>query len=133
MSDQHAEDRLQAIKLRRLEIEATLAEWKRAFFVDGVERPFSDRVTLEAEAARLALERRVIETDALKAKLARRERERRTLHYQLIAVLTERGMEDIIAEAQARAEMVAEPAIPSEDAAVGALHDGDSLEQREPS
>lgn len=134
MSDQLAEDRLQEIKMRRLEIDATLAEWKRAFFVDGVERPFADRVTLEAEAAQLALERRVIETDALKAKLARRERERRTHYYQLVAVLTERGMEDVIAEAQARADMPHFPdSIPPEAASIGAVLDGESLEQGEPS
>ena len=93
------------IKLRRLEIQATLAEWKRAWFVDGTERPYGARLALEAEAAQLALERRVIEDAAFKAKLARREQERRTLSFQLIAVLKERGMEDLIAEAQARADL----------------------------
>ena len=103
MSEQLPEDRLQQIKMRRLEIDATLAEWKRAWFVEGIERPFADRLTLEAEAARLALERRIIEDAAHKAKLIRREQERKTLSFQLIAVLTERGMEDVIAEAQRRA------------------------------
>ena len=133
MSDHHAEAGLQAIKLRRLEIDATLTEWKRAFIVDGVERPFQDRVTLEAEYAQLALERRVIETDAWKAKLARREQERRTHYYQLIAVLTERGMKDVIAEAQARADMSFLPvAYLPEAASLGAALDGESIEQGEP-
>ena len=104
MSGQLPEDRLQQIKMRRLEIDATLAEWKRAWFVEGIERPFADRLTLEAEVARLALERRVIEDVAHKAKLVRREQERKTLVYQLIAVLNELGLRDVIAEAERRSE-----------------------------
>lgn len=132
--NQHPEDRLQAIKTRRLEIDATLAEWKRAYFVDGVERPFQDRLTLEAEAAQLALERRVIETDVLNAKLARREQDRLTHYNQLIAVLTERGMEYVIAEAQARTDSGLQAiAILTKAAASGAALDGESLEQGDPS
>lgn len=132
MNNQPTETRLQEIKLRRLEIDATLSEWKRAFFVDGVARPLADRLTLEAESDRLALERRLIETDVWKAKLVRREQERRTHYYQLIQLLTERGMGDVIAEAQARADMGHHAAVPSEAKAVGASLDGESLEQGEP-
>jgi hypothetical protein len=90
--------------MRHLEIQATLAEWKRAWFVDGIERPYGDRLALEAEDARLALERRVLEDAAFKAKLLRREQERKTLVYQLIAVLNELGLRDVIAEAERRSE-----------------------------
>lgn len=48
--------RARVIRDRRCEIEATLAEWKRAYFADGVERKFTDRLTLEAESAALAFE-----------------------------------------------------------------------------
>ena len=103
MTSPNPEIRIHEIRMRHLEIQATLAEWKRAYFVDGIERPYADRLTLEAEAAQLALERRVIEDAAFQAKLIRREQERKTLMYQLIAVLNERGLQDVIAEAESRA------------------------------
>jgi hypothetical protein len=96
------ERRAQEIKLRRIEIAATLAEWKRAFFVDGVERKFTDRLTLEAEDAVLALEARTIGGAVELAKVARRKRLNESLLQQLIAVLHERGMEDVVTEAERR-------------------------------
>ncbi len=102
----HADDmeaRAQAIVLRRLEIAATLAEWKRAFFVDGIERKFEDRLTLEAEDAALALEKRVIGGKVEAAKVERRRRQNATTLAQLVTLLTERGMGDVIAEAEKRA------------------------------
>jgi hypothetical protein len=104
MTSPNPEIRIHEIRMRHLEIQATLAEWKRAWFVDGIERPYGDRLALEAEDAQLALERRVLEDAAFKAKLLRREQERKTLVYQLIAVLNERGLQDVIAEAQSRSE-----------------------------
>jgi hypothetical protein len=104
MTSPNPEIRVHEIRTRHLEIQATLAEWKRAWFVDGIERPYGDRLALEAEDARLALERRVLEDAAFKAKLIRREQERKTLVYQLVAVLNERGLQDVIAEAQSRSE-----------------------------
>jgi len=104
MTSPNPEIRIHEIKVRRLEIQATLAEWKRAYFVDGTERPYADRLTLEAEAAQLALERRMLEDAAFKAKLIRREQERKTLAYQLVAVLNERGLQEVVAEAERRSE-----------------------------
>lgn len=100
--DSTAEGRAQEIKLRRLEIAATLAEWKRAFYVDGIERPFADRVSLEAEDAKLALEARLISGAAEAAKIERRRKQNATLFAQLLVLLKERGMEELIAEAEAR-------------------------------
>lgn len=97
------ETRAQAIVLRRLEIAATLAEWKRAFFADGIEHEFKDRLTLEAEDAALALEKRVIGGKVQAAKIERRRRENATVLAHLVALLTERGMNDVIAEAEKRA------------------------------
>lgn len=99
------ESRAQYIKTRRMEIHATLAEWKRAFFVDGIVRPFSDRVTLEAEDAALALEQRKIGASVEAAKVLRRKRERAALAEHLVALLRERGMDDVIAEAEKRAQV----------------------------
>lgn len=104
------ESRAQFIKTRRLEIHATLAEWKRAFFVDGIERPFADRVTLEAEDAALALEQRQISAVVEAAKVLRRKRERAALVEHLVALLRERGMDDVIAEAEKRASESADAA-----------------------
>lgn len=99
----HDELRSQQIKMRRLEIAATLAEWKRAFIVEGIERPFADRCTLEAEYAALALEARVISTRATEEKAARRIALGRTVFAHLQAILKERGLDDILAEAETRA------------------------------
>ena len=105
MTSPNPEIRVHEIRMRHLEIQATLAEWKRAYFVEGLARPLEDRLTLEAEHAQLSLERRVIEDAAFKAKLVRREQERKTLVYQLIAVLNERGLQDVITEAESRSEV----------------------------
>lgn len=109
MSNSNPEIRIHEIRMRHLEIQALLAEYKRAYFVDGIERPYADRLTLEAEAAQLALERRVLEDAAFKAKLVRREQERKTLVYQLVAVLNERGLQEVVAEAERRSEAGAMP------------------------
>lgn len=104
----HASDleaRAQSIKLRRLEIAAALTEWKRAFIVDGVERPFKDRVTLEAEDAALALEARVISTHVEAAKVERRKRLNRTTLAHLTAMLKAAGLADMVAEAEKRAAL----------------------------
>lgn len=63
----NAEKRSQDIKVRRLEIAAELAEWKRAYFVDGIKRP-AERATLEAEDARLALEDHRLKGEAIQAR-----------------------------------------------------------------
>lgn len=97
------ERRAQAIVMRRLEIAATLAEWKRAFFADGIEHEFKERLTLEAEDAALALEKHAIGARVLEAKLERRRCENATLLAQLVALLIERGMNDLVAEAESRA------------------------------
>lgn len=95
-----AEGRAQAIKLRRLEIHATLTEWKRAFIVEGIQRPLADRVTLEAEDAQLALEARVNTAAAMAAKVERRERINADVLGQLVTLLADRGMSDLVDEAR---------------------------------
>jgi hypothetical protein len=104
MTDLSPEFRAQFIKLRRLEIIATLAAWKRDYIVNGIPRTLAERVTLEAELADLVLEQRVIGDAAHKAKVERREKLNASLLVQLQAVLTERGMPDVIEEAQRRAD-----------------------------
>ncbi|NWF45425.1 hypothetical protein F3K02_09215 [Hydrogenophaga sp. D2P1] len=88
-AEQSPEFRAQDIKMRRLEIAAQLAEWKRAFFVDGIEQPFTARVTLEAEDAQLALEARVISTAAVAAAVERRKIEAKAEVARLSAINAE--------------------------------------------
>lgn len=99
-----AEARAQAIRTRRLEIASTLAEWKRAFIVDGVSRPLADRVTLEAEDAALALEAQHLKQATVRAQAERRRLLNASLLAQLRAVLEERGLVDLIDEAARRSE-----------------------------
>ena len=123
MTDQSPEFRAQAIKTRRLEIIATLANWKSEYFNQGIERPIGDRARLEAELADLDLEQRVIGDAAHKAKVERREKLNASLLVQLQAVLTERGMADVIEEAQRRADALCIEVqhLPADDTEGGAL------------
>lgn len=103
-----AEARAAEIKTRRLEIAADLAERRRAFFADGVSTPMAERAALQAEDARLALELRQIGAAAVQAKVERRVQLQSSLLSQLLALLDERGLGDVIAEAKRRAS-AAEP------------------------
>jgi hypothetical protein len=100
-----AEIRSQEIKMRRLEIAATLAAWKRDFFVSGIERPMASRVTLEAELASLNLELRQIGDAATLAKVERRKHENDCLLRHLMDLLNERGLADVVDEAHRRLSM----------------------------
>jgi hypothetical protein len=96
--------RPQQIKQRRLEIAATLATWKREFFVNGVEREFGERLALEEEDARLALEANVIKAAANAAKVERRRLIDAGMLPQLIQLLNERGFGGFVTEAEKRVE-----------------------------
>ena len=98
------EFRVHVIKTRRLDIAATLANWKRDYLAQGIERSRGERATLEAEDANLALEIRQISDAAHRAKIERRKREDGRLLNQLLAVLGEQGLQDVVAEAQRRAQ-----------------------------
>lgn len=98
-----AEARRQWILTRRLEITATLAEWKRQFFAEGVARPMADRCTLEAEDAALALELHTIKAACIAAKAERARRLDTNVLAQLKRLLAEEEREDLIRLAEARA------------------------------
>ena len=102
-AETNAEFRLQQIQTRQIEINAILAEWKMDYFVAGVERPFGDRLTLEAERAALALESRRIGAAANQAKLERRQRLNNSVLAHLRLALRERGLQELIDEAEQRA------------------------------
>ena len=103
-----AELRAQQIKLRRLEIYATLAEFKRAYVCDGKEAPFTERVTLEAEDAALALEARQIGLQVELAKIERRKAINAQMLQTLVRMLEERGMQALVAEAEAASKAALE-------------------------
>lgn len=105
MSTTSPEFRFQEIKTRRLEIASTLANWKRDYLVDGIPRARGERATLEAEEADLALELCRIADEAKKSRALRRKVEDASMLAQLKQILTERGQEHLIAEAQQRTEM----------------------------
>jgi len=96
------EFRMQQIKTRRLEIDATLTEWKRAYFVEGIGRPLEDRLTLAAEYAQLSLELRKIGEAAIAARVDRRKQENADYLRCLIEVVKDHGREDMLSEATAR-------------------------------
>lgn len=98
------EARVKEIKLRRCEIVATLAEWKRQWFVDGIQHPFNDRLTLEAEEAALAFESLSIQEKAKQEKAARAFRIKNSELNHLIAILEERGLGELVSEARKRSE-----------------------------
>lgn len=97
------EARRQWIIQRRLEITAALAEWKRQYFAEGVQRPFVDRCTLKAEDAALAVELGSIKGACIAAKAERARRVHSNTLAQLKALLIEEGRQDLIALAEARA------------------------------
>ena len=101
------EVRLHEIKSRRLEIAETVTEWRRAYYADSVRVPLTERLAIQAEDARLMRELDTLKVAAERAKYIRRKQERQSLLYHLVAVLRERDMKDVIAEAQSRADKAA--------------------------
>ena len=80
------EMRLARIKNRRLEILAVLTEWRRAYYVDGIKTPMDERLTLQAEQAKLDLEFASIKSAAERVKHQRRA-DVRAQRDQLLAAL----------------------------------------------
>lgn len=102
MTEINPEKRAAEIKTRQIEIHAALAESKRAYVCEGAGMPLRERVTLEAEAAQLSLEARRISEAAGAAKVERRQRINADLLAKLLEVLKERGLGNVIAEAEKR-------------------------------
>ena len=96
------EHRQQQIRLRQLEIAATLAEWKRDFYAEGIERSIADRCTLEAEAAALALEHRRNSSAAVEAGVRRRARLNAGTLAELTRMLAAEGWDDLVRLAEER-------------------------------
>lgn len=90
--------RREEIIARELEINAQLAEAKRAYIVDHVTGDFATRVTLEAELAQLAIEKNTLTKALNDAKAATKAYRHVLAHAILIRLVTARGMADLVIE-----------------------------------
>lgn len=89
-----------AHSVRIAEIQADLAERKRQYFVDGIERPMAERAALEAELAQLKLAKMHIN-----GKEKARAMQVRQLRGALLKMrLEEHGFAHLIDECNAEAE-----------------------------
>ena len=96
--------RRDAATARILEIEAQLAESKRAYIVDHVAQPFALRVTLEAERANLLCERNTLTQQINQLERAQRQARGLSAHTHLIRLVTEAGMGHLVGQSVRLAE-----------------------------
>ena len=85
---------------RAAQIVAELAEMKRSFFVDGIEKPMKVRATLEAELAKLRLSSIQLKNEENTKKMQIRQLRGEILRLRLIAM----GFPNLIEECNAEAE-----------------------------
>ena len=99
MNFHQLKQRRDEIVTRRLQIAAELAEMKRAWIVDGATTDQAHRATLEAEQAQLQLEQHQLVLVLNLGKKVEARLHSVTSHAVLIALLKERGMGDVVIEA----------------------------------
>jgi hypothetical protein len=101
MNLKQAKERRAFLVARTLEIEAELAEMKRAWHA-GEEKPGAQlvRTTLEAERAALSVEKNALHGKINAAKKAEKEFMELTMHATLVRLLHERGLSDLVVEAK---------------------------------
>lgn len=93
-------NRRDEIVTRMLEIEADLSERKRKWAAGIEERPLAERAALEAEYARLKLEKNHIDISLHAGKVAARAVKEATFTATLVRLLQERGMSELVMEAE---------------------------------
>lgn len=94
-----AKARRDEINVRALQIEAELLEKKRAFFSEGIQTPMAERVEMEAELARLRVERHYMSTFIECSKSAVKQYRSTLAHATLLRLLAERGLGELVVEA----------------------------------
>lgn len=94
-----AKARRDEIIARVLQIDADLLEKKRAYFSEGVQAPMAERVELESERANLVVERHYLNTFLECSKQAQKQYRSTLAHAVLIRLLTERGLGELVVEA----------------------------------
>lgn len=88
-----------AINIRVLQIEAEMLERKRQFFSEGIATPPAERIKLDAERAKLVLERQHL-FDFIRSNKAAEQRERSNASFTALKrLLVERGMGELVVEA----------------------------------
>lgn len=87
------------INTRQLEITSELAEIKRKWIVSGEQTPLEVRVTLEAESARLAMEKHTITSTLGVTEKARRMYYAAAVHAELVRLVAEAGRSDLLISA----------------------------------
>lgn len=99
MNFHQLKQRRDAITTRQLQIAADLAEMKRAWLAEGQQTDQGKRATLEAEHATLELERHELRLVLELGKKVEARLHSVTAHAVLIALLKERGLGDVVIEA----------------------------------
>ena len=94
-----AKDRREAIIRRELELAVLMTEGRRAFFATGVETPRVERAEQEAELARLALEKHDVTTKLNLHKVVAKAYRQTLAHAVLIKLVSDRGMPELVIEA----------------------------------
>lgn len=94
-----AKSRRDAIAARVLHIDADLLEKKRAYFSEGVQGSMAERVELEAERAKLLVEKHYLNTAIECTKAAQRQYRNTLAHAVLLRMLAERGLGQLAVEA----------------------------------
>ena len=94
-----AKKRREEILTRELDIHATLTEFKRAWVADKIESSFVVRTALDAELARLAVEKNRLTVQINTSKNAMKVYRTTLAHAILIRLVTDRGMSDLVIEA----------------------------------
>lgn len=94
-----AKARREVVVARDLEIQALLAEGRRAWVVDKIDRGFDVRVSLEAELAQLAVEKNSLNRRISDAKDAMKAYRNSLSHAVLIKLLADRGLSELVVEA----------------------------------
>lgn len=84
---------------RELDITAELAENKRLWVAEKIETDFAHRITLEAELAQLAVEKNLLHRVYEGTKKAVKTYRHAQGHALLIKLLIERGLGDLVSEA----------------------------------
>lgn len=94
-------ERHEAVVARLLEIDVLLTESKRIYFNSGTDAlTMAERTTLEAEVARLKLEKNALTLAMHECKRAVATARRLTSHAILINLLVEQGLSSLVSQAE---------------------------------
>jgi hypothetical protein len=99
MNLSEAKARRDAVTARMLVLDAKAIESKRAWFSEGQDTPLAERLAVESERAKLAVERHELSTAIRASEDEERKQRRATAFAVLVDLLNERGLGDLVVEA----------------------------------